>query len=43
MTLPAYDSTSVGMRTADEDSAEQEALDMRKRLLELKQKFNSVK
>ena len=43
VTLPAYDSTSVGMRTADEEGAEAEALLLRKRLLELKQKFNSVK
>lgn len=41
VTWPAYDSTTVGMRTASAEDAEQEALELRKRMLELKQKFSN--
>lgn len=43
VTWPAYDSTTVGMRTASAEDAEQEALELRKRMLELKQKFNNTR
>ena len=43
VTWPAYDSTTVGMRTASAEDAEQEALELRKRMLELKQKFSNSK
>ena len=43
VTWPAYDSTTVGMRTASAEDAEQEALELRKRMLELKQKFSNTR
>ena len=43
VTWPAYDATTVGMRTASAEDAEQEALELRKRMLELKQKFSNSK
>lgn len=43
VTWPAYDSTTVGMRTASDEDAEKEALELRKRMLDLKQKFSSSK
>jgi HK97 family phage prohead protease len=43
VTWPAYDATTIGMRTASAEDAEQEALELRKRLLELKQKFSNSK
>jgi len=39
VTWPAYDSTDVGMRTADAESAELEALELRRRKLALQSKF----
>ena len=39
VTWPAYDSTEVGMRTADAESAESEALELRRRKLALQSKF----
>ena len=41
VTWPAYDATTVGMRTAED--AEAEALELRKRMLDLKQKFSNSK
>lgn len=43
VTWPAYDATTVGMRTASAEDAEAEALELRKRMLELKQKFTNSK
>jgi len=43
VTWPAYDATTIGMRTASAEDAEQEALELRKRMLELKQKFSNSK
>lgn len=43
VTWPAYDATTVGMRTASAEDAELEALELRKRMLELKQKFSNSK
>ena len=43
VTWPAYDATTVGMRTASAEDAEAEALELRKRMLELKQKFSNSK
>lgn len=43
VTWPAYDATTVGMRTASADDAEAEALELRKRMLDLKQKFSNSK
>ena len=39
VTWPAYDASSVGMRSADDS----DGLELRKRLIELKLKFNSLK
>jgi phage head maturation protease len=38
VTWPAYNDTALGLRTLEDNEAE--ALELRKRLLELKQKFN---
>lgn len=43
VTWPAYDATTVGMRTASAEDAEAEALELRKRMLDLKQKFSNSK
>lgn len=43
VTWPAYDATTVGMRTASDEDAEAEALELRKRMLDLKQKFSNSK
>ena len=43
VTWPAYDATTVGMRTASAEDAEAEALELRKRMLDLKQKFTNSK
>lgn len=43
VTWPAYDSTDVGMRAADDSTADADALELRKRLLSLKFKTKSLK